>query len=136
MKLTKIHGFQTIGALLFIASGLAVYKFRPHDISSTEFKAHHELLGLNVWQLRWKFGWESSSERPIIDGVPSPVITWNIENGGKLTAGLATDNSGCVVYKATIPQGQGKEDLILKDTVTERIAKIKAETPPAPASPK
>jgi hypothetical protein len=133
MNPKKLLFYRAIGAVLFIASALAVIKLRPHDISSSELISHHELLGLNAWQLRWKFGWESSREYPVISGIPTPALTWKIENGGVLTVGLAADDSGCVVFKAVIPQGQGKDDLIIKDTVTERIAKIKAETPPAPA---
>lgn len=133
MKPSKLLFYRAIGALLFIVSGFAVFKLRPHEISSADLTAHHELLGLNAWQLRWKFGWESSREYPVISGIPTPSLKWKIENGGLLTVGLAADDSGCVVFKAVIPQSQGKEDLIIKDTVTERINKIKAETPPTPA---
>ena len=82
MKPKKIHYFRAIGLVLVIASILAVFKLRPHEISSADFISHHELLGLNAWQLRWKFGWESSREYPVISGIPTPALTWKIENGG------------------------------------------------------
>jgi len=126
MTPSKLLGFRAIGALLFIASLFAVYRLRPHEVSSADFTAHPQILSWNIWQLRWRFGWESTKANPMIDGAPATALTWKMDQGGTLTAGLASDNQGCVVYKATIPQGPGKEDLILTDTVTAQINKAKA----------